>query len=75
MLVVDVAFAVEIGDDDNAFLVVIIVQEPSTLSLVTCDGLYGEVGTCLGDSTIKKLPTASKPPIATCMRSGSLHAQ
>ena len=70
----DVTFAVQVSNDNDAFFVMVVVEEPSMVSSAFSTGR--EVSASyLGDSTIKKLPTASRPPITTCMSSGRRQAQ
>jgi hypothetical protein len=70
--IVNVTFAIEIGDDNDAFFVEVVIEEP-TSSIREGWNIIGDI--YRGDSSIRKLPTANKVPMATCIIKGSRQAQ
>lgn len=74
LLVVDVTLAVEVGNDNDTFFVVIVVKEPSGhTSGYRTQNIHGTQKTNLGDSTMTKLPKPRRAPITHCIRRGTRH--
>ena len=68
----NIAFPVQIGNDDDPFFIVVVVQKPSeALPSVSPARLLDNPNSYLGVSQMIKLPKPSSAPITHCINKGT----